>query len=1043
MTSCRRFSTLVVVDPAVVDYPSLVNSIPSEANLLVLDPSKDGVAQITQALVACGAVQSLHILSHGRSGALQLGSTWLNWQTLDRYAASLQSWAKSLAAGAEILLYGCEVAAETVGKWFVSQLKSLTGAEIAASTTLTGSSALGGDWLLEFSTAPVQTPIPFSDAARAAYPHTLAVLVTDDFRGSDVIDRSWKFGVGDAVGGVVPANPFLTARDITAPSGTGGLPGSPTGTALDPVGEGALRLTNNDQNQASFVLYDKPLLARDGLTITFEIFSYNGTGADGISFFLLDGAVSPNTAGAFGGSLGYAQKIDSAVGPVPGLEGAFAGIGFDEYGNFSSETDDGGVIVRNGSNPNGPLPDGKTPDSIAIRAGGSGFTGYQYVGGTDTLVFENGEGIDSPGATTRDPARRTVKIDVTPEGRLSVRIDGNNDGDFLDPGEENAELVDREIVSINGTPLPSFFKFGFAAGTGDSTNIHEVRNLVVTTLNDPPETSPFSRSIVPGNTVLLSGFSAVDPDVADGDSVASFTITTLPNANQGRLFLGNPASGGRLIGAGEDLTPQEIQTVFFQSTSGFGGATFTYTATDQRGASDETPAVVTLTPLTINTNRPPDTVPSSLRLLRGETALVPNLSGSDPDEPDGVVVAYRIVTLPPADQGTLFLGNPANGGTPITAGQDLTPAQIQQVFFQASSTFSGNQQFTYASIDNLGLIDPTPARVTLDLIRGTVNPVVCQPGETIRGTDGNDNIDGTPGIDRLRGLDGNDRLRGFDCNDMLDGGRGNDRLAGGAFRDVLMGRQNNDVARGNAGDDVINLGLGFDKGYGGNGNDLVYGRRGADFIKGRGGNDTLLGGRGKDRLIGGANNDFLDGQQNDDFLRGSNGNDIQNGGLGADRHRGGRQADRIVGRRGADVIWGGKGVDTLIGNRGNDRLAGHTQNDVINGGAGNDRIIGGNGEDRIRTGSGSDRITYRSALHGVDRILDFDVRFDKINLAPIFNKPEYGAADPFSAYVRLGNSSNGAVLRIDSNGDTAGGFVRLAILRAVEARDLSASNFLV
>lgn len=1040
MTSCRRFSTLVVVDPAVADYSSLVDSIPLEANLLVLDPAKDGVTQITQALTAHSAIKSLHILSHGHAGALQLGSASLNWQTLDRYAAALQSWAKSLATGAEILLYGCEVAAGSVGQWFVNQLKSLTGAEIAASTNLTGSAALGGDWRLEFSTASVQAPIVFAETARVAYAHTLAVLVTDDFRGSDVIDRSWKFGVGDAVGGIVPANPFLTARDITAPSGTGGLPGSPTGTALDPAGEGALRLTNNNQNQASFVLFDKPLLARDGLTITFEIFSYNGTGADGISFFLLDGAVSPNTAGAFGGSLGYAQKIDSVVGPVAGLEGAFAGIGFDEYGNFSSETDDGGVIVRNGSNPNGPLPDGKTPDSIAIRAGGAGLTGYQYVGGTDTLVFENGEGIDSPNATTRDPARRTVKIDVTPEGRLSVRIDGNNDGDFLDSGETNTELVDREIVSINGTPLPSFFKFGFAAGTGDSTNIHEVRNLVVTTLNDPPETSPFSRSLLPGSTVLLPGFSAVDPDVADGDSVASYTIATLPGVNQGRLFLGNPTSGGRLIAAGEDLTPQEIQTVFFQSTSGFSGATFTYTATDTRGASDETPATVTLIPLTVDTNLPPETSPSSLRLLPGETKLVPNLSGSDSD---GTVVGYRIVTLPPANQGTLYLGNPASGGTPVSMGQDLTPAQIQQVFFQASSSFSGDQRFTYAAIDDLGKIDPTPAPVTLNL-QGVVDPVICQPGENIRGTDRNDNIDGTPGIDRLRGLDGNDRLRGFNCNDMLDGGRGNDRLAGGAFRDVLMGRQNNDAARGNAGDDVINLGLGFDKGYGGDGNDIVYGRRGADFIKGRGGNDTLLGGRGKDRVIGGANDDFLDGQQNDDFLRGSNGNDTQNGGLGADRHRGGRQADRIVGRRGADTIWGGKGADTLIGSRGNDRLAGHTQNDEIDGGDGNDRIIGGNGEDRIRTGRGSDRITYRSALHGVDRILDFDVEFDKFNLAPIFNnKPEYGRANRFNAYVRIGNSDNGAILRVDSNGDPAGGFVRLAILRGVEASSLSASNFLV
>lgn len=1030
MASCRRFSTLVVVDPTVVDYSHLISSVNVAANVLILDRAEDGITQITQALSDYGPVESLHILSHGSAGSLQLGSTFLSWQTLDRYAAALRSWAKTLAAGAEILLYGCEVAADSVGEWFVNQVKALTGAEIAASSSLTGNAALGGDWRLNVSTAPIQTPIVFSAAAIDTYPHVLPVLVSDDFRGSDVIDRSWKFGVGDTVGTIPPQNPFLTARGTTAPSGTGGLPGSPTGTALDAVGEGALRLTTNTPNQAAFVLFDTPILASNGLTITFEIFAYNGSGADGLSFFLLDGSFSPTEAGAFGGSLGYAQKIDSTVGPVAGLNGAFAGIGFDEFGNFSSATDTpGGITVRNGGI-------GQTPDSIAIRAGES--TGYGYVGGTGTLVFEGGEGIDDPTATARDDARRTVKIDVTPEGRLSVRIDGNNDGDFLDPGESNPGLIDQEIAAINGVPLPTFFKFGFASGTGDFTNIHEVRNLVVSTLNNPPETSPFSQTVVPGSTVLLPGFSAVDPDVADGDSVSSYTITTLPAANQGLLFLGDPASGGTVISAGATLTPQQIQTVFFQAAPGFSGSTFTYTATDTRAASDDTPATVTLTPRTLDNNLLPNTAPSSVSLFANATALVPNLSGSDPD---GTVNLYRVLTLPPANQGVLYLGDPIAGGTPISAGQNLTPAQIQQVYFQSSGGFSGSQ-FTYAAIDDLGAVDPTPATVDLNL-RTVVNPVVCEVGERIRGTARNDSLDGGKDIDRLWGLQGDDRLRGFNCNDMLDGGQNNDKLAGGGARDLLMGRQNRDVVRGNGGDDVLNLGLGFDKGYGGKGNDVAQGRRGNDFIKGRGGNDDLYGGRGRDQVIGGANNDFLDGQQGDDFLKGSNGDDTQNGGLGADKHRGGRQSDRIVGRRGADTIWGGKAADTLIGGRGNDRIAGHTQDDVIVGSAGNDRIIGGNGSDRIRTGSGADLITYKSALHGVDRIADFDVEFDKFNLRPIFKKPGYGSSNRFDAYVRLGNSDNGAILRVDSNGDTAGGFVRLAFLRGVESSSLSASNFVV
>lgn len=1024
MTSCRRLSTFVVVDSTVSDYQSLVNSISPEANVLVLDRERDGIEQITQALTGVKTVKSLHILSHGDSGALRLGSTTLNWQNLDRYTSHLRSWTNALA-GAEVLLYGCKVAAGTMGQWFVRQLKSLIGAEVAASTNLTGSTALGGDWTLEFSTGPIQSPLVFSSAAMAAYPHVLPILVTDTFRGDDVVDKNWRTGIGPAVpGSPAPQQPFLTARStVVAPDG--GIQGSPAGP-LDPVGEGALRLTNNIADQAAFTLFNRPISSTDGLTITFELYAYGGTTnpqrADGVSFFLLDGSVSPDNAGAFGGSLGYAQK----TGIAPGITGGYLGIGFDEFGNFSSPSDfAGGPAVRSG----GP---GQVADSIAIRAGGA--TDYRYIAGTDSLPF----GIDNPAATTRDAAKRTVKIDLTPEGLLTVQIDGNNDGDFLDPGESDARLTNINVASINGTAPPSTLKFGFASGTGDFNNIHEVRNLVVSTLNNDPTAVDFSEIVTPGNAIALPGFAATDPDVAEGDSIETFTISTLPDPSQGTLFVGDPAAGGVPVTANTPLTPAQIQTIFFQSATGFTGTTFTYTATDTRGASDLTPATVTVRVADPN-NRPPDTAPSTLEIARSSAAIVPGLSGTDPDG-NATVESFRILTLPPANQGVLYLGDPAQGGTPIAERQTLTRAQIQQVYFQSSANFTGSN-FTYAAIDNQGARDPSPA--TVRLVQGAVDPVFCGPGVTRRGNSNSNTLRGTPNVDTLRGVNGNDRLVGRDCNDMLDGGRGNDRLAGGAARDVLMGAQGGDRAFGNAGDDVINLGLGFDRGFGGKGNDSINGRRGNDTIAGKGGNDQLLGGRGKDKGNGGPNADFLNGQQGDDDLKGAKGNDELNGGLGRDRLRGDQKADKTVGRRGNDALFGGGGVDRMFGNKGNDRLVGNTQADRLFAGLGDDVIDGGGGNDQIRTGGGSDRIVYRSALRGVDTILDFDVARDVIDLRRAVNKAEYGREDRFNAYVRLGAGTNGAVLRVDSNGDAAGGFTRLAVLQGVEVSTLTPTNFLV
>jgi predicted cupin superfamily sugar epimerase len=94
-------------------------------------------------------IASVHIVSHGAEGSLQLGASTINSDNLQAYSNSLQQWASALTADADILLYGCDVASGETGEAFVQQLSQLTGADVAASDDLTGSAALGGDWDLE------------------------------------------------------------------------------------------------------------------------------------------------------------------------------------------------------------------------------------------------------------------------------------------------------------------------------------------------------------------------------------------------------------------------------------------------------------------------------------------------------------------------------------------------------------------------------------------------------------------------------------------------------------------------------------------------------------------------------------------------------------------------------------------------------------------------------------------------------------------------------------------------------------------------------
>ncbi len=230
-------------------------------------------------------------------------------------------------------------------------------------------------------------------------------------------------------------DPFLTARSSSSPSQSGGLPGGGT----DSPGNGALRLTSNAGNQASFVIYNLPVNSNSGLSIKFNIHSYGGNGADGISFFLIDGNTSPTVAGAPGGGLGYSRG-----GSTPGLVGGYLGVGFDEFGNFSTSSY-GASNITTGQ-----------PDSVVVR--GNQASDYNYLAGAT---------IPSPGidntSGNRTSSKHAVQIDLTPTGLLSVKFDVNNDGDFNDSGE--LPVTNLNVTSVNGA-LPSTFKFGFSASTG-------------------------------------------------------------------------------------------------------------------------------------------------------------------------------------------------------------------------------------------------------------------------------------------------------------------------------------------------------------------------------------------------------------------------------------------------------------------------------------------------------------------------------------------------------------------------------------------------
>ena len=109
---------LVVVDPAVEGYEGLIDRLrgrPSQSGMevLILDSDRDGIEQISEAILG-GGYEAVHVLGHGARGELQVGGTVLNSDNLAEHAGLLSRWGESLLPGADVLLYGCNVAD---GEW--------------------------------------------------------------------------------------------------------------------------------------------------------------------------------------------------------------------------------------------------------------------------------------------------------------------------------------------------------------------------------------------------------------------------------------------------------------------------------------------------------------------------------------------------------------------------------------------------------------------------------------------------------------------------------------------------------------------------------------------------------------------------------------------------------------------------------------------------------------------------------------------------------------------------------------------------------------
>jgi len=183
--STPAITQILFIDAAVLDADPLLDALGAGTRVIRLRADADGLSQMAEAAAAYTGLDAIHVISHGDAGGLWLGSTHLDNGNLADYAGPLNQIGAALAAGGDLLLYGCNVAAGETGLRFIQQLAALTGADVAASNDLTGAAAQGGNWTLESATGPIDSAPPDA-AALAAYTGTLDALTGTD--GDDILN---------------------------------------------------------------------------------------------------------------------------------------------------------------------------------------------------------------------------------------------------------------------------------------------------------------------------------------------------------------------------------------------------------------------------------------------------------------------------------------------------------------------------------------------------------------------------------------------------------------------------------------------------------------------------------------------------------------------------------------------------------------------------------------------------------------------------------------------------------------------------------------
>ncbi|MBS0172305.1 MAG: cadherin domain-containing protein, partial [Nitrospira sp.] len=541
---------IVFVDPTVPDYASLLGGMDPHIEVIMLNGGQDGITQMANALSGRTGIDAIHIISHGEAGTLHLGTGTLTAETMSgRYAEQMATIQQALSEQADILVYGCDFAAGETGQLAVDRLAQLTGADVEASSDLTGHASLGGDWDLEVRTGAIETRIAIDVQEQTDWVGLLAPPTLDATKSptmSSVLEDAGapSGSVGTLVSSLVdfatPAGQVDNVTDadsgaqlgiaITAANTTNGTwfysTNGSTWNALGAVSDGSARL-----------------LAADATTrIYFRAnANYNGTMSDAITFHAWDqtSGVNGGTGNLFTSSTALDQFNTVSYANNDGT--VKWGGSWQEIGEKDG-TGSGMVVVNSYAGLAGNSLQIETDflsmgasRQVDLSTASSATLSFDYIrqhgGGTKGVVsvdVYNGKAwttLQTFAIDATDAKPQSVKIDISAYANANTQIR------FIVSGSDSMGRLHVDNIQVAATEI--------GGGATAYSHTGDTAALTVTAVNDAPTDLALSANTVTENAAngtVVGTITAVDVDAGDTKTY-SFTD------NAGGRFAINSSTG--------------------------------------------------------------------------------------------------------------------------------------------------------------------------------------------------------------------------------------------------------------------------------------------------------------------------------------------------------------------------------------------------------------------------------------------------------------------------------------------------------------------